>query len=162
MKTGALLEVPYDILSRNPVAEVMTRCGITPASASIFLQSIILESIYSGKKDLSDSQLVPKFSLSYSSCDRFKRNNYSMAEIIKENWTPHMLYNIHWDSKLVPQFQSKYEKLEILPVLVSSGLNTKLLGVPSFTSDVEQYFGSIIGDFTPQLLSIGSALLMEQ
>ena len=42
---------------------------------------------------------------------------------------------------------------KILPVLVASGLNTKLLGVPSFTSDVEQSFGSIIGDFTSQLLS---------
>ena len=76
-----------------------------------------------------------------------------MAKIIKENCTPYMLYNIHWDSKLVPQFQNKYEKVDILPVLVSSGLNTKLLGVPSFTSDVEQSFESIIGDFTYQLLS---------
>ena len=58
VKTGALLEVPYDILSRNSVTEVMTRCGITPASASVFLQSIILELIYSGKQDLSDSTVT--------------------------------------------------------------------------------------------------------
>ena len=67
--------------------------------------------------------------------------------------TPYMLYTIHCDCKLVPQFQNKYQKVEILLVLVSSGLNTKLLWVPSFTSDVKQFFGSIIGDFSSQLLS---------
>ena len=88
-----------------------------------------------------------------------------MAEIIKENWTPYMLHDIHWDSKLVSQFQNKFEKVEILPVLVLSGLNTKLLklpGVPSFTSDVKQLSEALLKILPLSYLVIGSALLMEQ
>ena len=153
VKTGAILEIPYDILSKSSVVEVMTRCGISPSAGSAFLQSILLESQYSGNEELTESQLLSKFTLSYASCDRYKRKqNYSMSEIIKESWTPPMIYNIHWDSKLVPQFQDKYNKIEIMPVLVSNGSNTKLLGVPSFCPGAEQSVGSIIGDFTYNLL----------
>ena len=106
VKTGALLEVPCDILSRNSVTEVMTRCGITPASASLFLQSIILKSIYPGKEDTSNSQLLSKFSLSYSSCDRFKRrNNYSMAEIITYIETPSLFLNFKTNTKKLKSSQ---------------------------------------------------------
>ena len=153
VKTGAILEIPYDILSKSLVVKVMTRCGISPSAGSAFLQSILLESQYSGNEELTESQLLSKFTLSYASCDRYKRKqNYSMSEIIKESWTPPMIYNIHWDSKLVPQFQDKYNKIEIMPVLVSNGSNTKLLGVPSFCPGAEQSVGSIIGDFTYNLL----------
>ena len=131
----------------------MTWCGISPSAGSAFLQSILLESQYSGNEELTESQLLSKFTLSYAWCDRYKRKqNYSMSEIIKESWTPPMIYNIHWDSKLVPQFQDKYNKIEIMPLLVSNGSNTKLLEVPSFCPGAEQSVGSIIGDFTYNLL----------
>lgn len=153
VKSGALLEVPYDILARTSVVEVMTRCGISPASGSALLQSIITASTYSGQEDLTNAQLLSKFSLSYASCDRYKRKmNYQMAEIIKENWTPPLIYNIHWDSKLVPEFTDKYKRLDIMPVLVSCGSETKLLGVPSFSPEDERSIGSIIGDVTHNLL----------
>ena len=76
-KTGAQLQVPHDILSKKSVVEVITRCNISPAAASALCESFILEFTYVGEEDLTRSELLSKFSLSYASCDRYKRKvNY--------------------------------------------------------------------------------------
>ena len=52
----------------------------------------------------------------------------------------------------MPDLKDKYSKLEIMPVLISAGQETKLLGVPSFTPFAGVAVGSVIGDFTMDLL----------
>ena len=112
----------------------MTRCEITPAAFSSLLSAIIMDSSYIGEDPCSKSEIMSKFSMSYTSCDRYKRKtNECIASDIKDKWELEQKpYNLHWDSKIVPNLSNKYQHLEVLPVVLSFGKMFKLLGAPSF------------------------------
>ena len=64
-----------------------------------------------------------------------------------------MPYNPHWDSKVIPSLSNKYEHCEVLSVLLSSGEEIKLLGVPNFQLGGEERAGKIIGRLTYDLIN---------
>ena len=155
-KIGACLHIPHDILSKKAVVETLTRCKITPAAALSLLSSIIMESNYIGEDSCTNSELVSRFSISYASCDRYKRKiNETIAHDIKDKWEPekNMPYNLHWDSKVIPSLSNKYEHCEIMPVLLSSGEEIKLLGVPNFQLGGEEHARKIIGRLAYDLIN---------
>ena len=95
------------------------------------------------RKILLSQTYYQNFSLSYASCDRYRRKaNYELSQIINNNWKQPQIYNIHWDSNI--EHDLKDSGLEIMPVLISAGQETKLLGVPSFNPCGGVAVGSVI------------------
>ena len=116
-KDGACLCIPRDILSKQAVVEALTRCKITPFAASSLLSAIIMESKYIGEKSCTKSELLSRFSISYASCDRYKRKiNETIAHDIQDTWEPanNQRYNLHWDSKLITNLSNKYQQMEVV------------------------------------------------
>ena len=110
---------------------------------------------YIGEESCTKSELLSPFSISYASCDRYKRKiNETIAHDIQDTWEPenNQPYNLHWDSKLIPSLSNKYQQMEVMPILVSSGKDTKLLGVPNLPIGDNERAGNIIGNATYDLI----------
>ena len=114
-----------------------------------------MESKYIGEESCTKSELLSRFSISYASCDRYKRKiNETIAHDIQDTWEPenNQPYNLHWDSKLIPSLSNKYQQMEVMPILVSSGKDTKLLRVPNLPIADNERAGNIIGNATYDLI----------
>ena len=154
-KDGACLHIPPDILSKQAVVETLTRCKITPSAASSLLSAIIIESKLIGGESCMKSELLSCFSISYASSDRYKRKiNETIAHDIQDTWEPenNQPNNLHWDLKLIPSLSNKYQQMEVMPILVSSGKDTKLFGVPNLPIGDNEHAGNIIGNATYDLI----------
>ena len=124
-KTEAFLQVYNYILSKKSVVKVITRYNVSPATVSALRESIILEYPYVEEEDFTLQKLLSRFSLSYASYDRHKKKvNDEIAKLIKDNWTPPQINNIHWCLKVVAVLEYRYNKLEIKPVLISAESET--------------------------------------
>ena len=80
-------------------------------------------------------------------CRARTRAHSKNADELKENWRAADFCCVHWDGKMMISLDSKYKLEDRLPVIVSGGGDSKLLGIPVIpkrTSDVKP--GSITGE----------------
>ena len=86
------------------------------------------------------------FTLECLFCKARTRAHSENVDQLKENWRAADFCCVHWDGKIMPSLDSKYKLNNRLPVIVSGGGDSKLLGIPVIrkrTSEVKP--GSVTG-----------------
>ena len=93
-----------------------------------------------------------KLSLSYATTQRYKVETVkTIADKIKENWTPPSIANLHWDGKLMATLDGASQQ-ERLPFLLSGVGGTKLLGVPTIPHKSTEKTGDLISEVSIELI----------
>jgi hypothetical protein len=142
VKTGTTLELPHDFMKSPQLVAVATRNKIKPTA----LTAVISTLIETNKGD------VTAVNLSYSSTNRYKLKAItSIADQIRDNWTPPATALIHWDGKLMNTLDNA-DKEERLPILLSGIGGIKLLGVPGLPHLSTERAGDLISEASIKLL----------
>ena len=89
---------------------------------------------------------VQEFSINRSTIRRRRiETRQRIAELIKESFDPTIPLTVHWDGKLLPALTGT-DKVDRLPIIVSGGGLSKLLGVPKLPSGTGQAMAKAVMD----------------
>jgi len=89
---------------------------------------------------------VQELSINRSNIRRSRINTRQrIAELIKEYFDPSIPLTVHWDGKLLPALTGT-DKVDRLPVIVTGGGLSKLLGVPKLSSGTGQAMAKAVMD----------------
>ena len=142
VKTGVTVFIPPNILKSPKVVQSLVRNNISSSAISSVMHDIVT----AVEGDPS------KLSLSYATTQRYRVEAVkTIADKIKENWTPPSIANLHWDGKLMATLDGASQQ-ERLPVLLSGVGGTKLLGVPAIPHKSTEKTGDLISEVSIELI----------
>ena len=142
VKTGVTVFISPNILKSPKVVQSLVRNNIS----SFAISSVMHDIVTAVEGDPS------KLSLSYATTQRYRVEAVkTIADKIKENWTPPSIANLHWDGKLMATLDGASQQ-ERLPVLLSGIGGTKLLGVPAIPHKSTEKTGDLISEVSIELI----------
>ena len=142
VKSGVTVFIPPNILKSPKVVQSLVRNNISSSAISSVMHDIVT-AVEGDPSTLS---------LSYATTQRYKVETVeTIADKIKENWTPPSIANLHWDGKLMATLDGASQR-ERLPVLLSDAGGTKLLGVPAIPHKSTAKTGDLISEVSIELI----------